>query len=79
MKDASLVRKMDGRGDDPHVIRRAPGRQRPFTHDLRQAAARDVFHRKEVLSVPEADFVNSNNVRVLEAGRGGGFRAETLD
>jgi len=46
---------------------------------LRQGKSLDVIHREEVLPLGETDFVNRDDVHVLQTRGGGGFGAEALD
>ena len=51
----------------------------PLATSCAERQALDVIHREEVLAFGEADFVNRDDVRVLQARGGGGFGAEALD
>ena len=78
MQDASLVRVMDGLGDGLEIRGGALGRQRTVLCNRGQTAARDVFHGEEMLAVVEADFVNGDNVRMLQTGGRGGLAAKAV-
>ena len=79
MQHIPLVRKVDRFGDGLEIRGRLPGRQRTFGDELREGQSLDVIHREEVLPLGEADFVNGDDVRMLQAGGGGGFGAEALN
>ena len=49
-----------------------------MANKLRQALPFDVIHREVLLPLVNADFVNGHDVRMLQAGRGGSFRAKPL-
>ena len=66
-------------GNGLHVRRRFLGRERFVPDQLRQVLPLHILHREVMLPRFLADFVNRNDVRMLEAGGCLRFHAEALD
>src|SRR5947209_8026690 len=79
MQDVSLVSKVDGLRDRLKIGGGALRRQWSLLHYGGQAAASNILHGEEMLAVVEADFVDGDDMRVLEAGGRRRFDAEALD
>jgi hypothetical protein len=74
--NAVHVGVIDGAGQRFHQAGRVPGRQRCTGQAFRQRFARDIFQREVWLAVGVADFMNLDDVWMLQPGRGFGFGAE---
>ena len=75
------MRIMDRLGDGLQVARRSLEIRNPkseIRNDPRQAASLDEVHDQEMLPLADADFVDGDDVRVLERRGGDGLGAETL-
>lgn len=77
MQNAVLVRVMDGLGNRLDVTRSPARRQRSGARQLRQRLSLDIIHDQIMPVLAEADFVNGDDVGVLQTAGGGGFGAET--
>src|SRR5262245_51520686 len=78
VEDALGVGVMDGFGDGFDVLSGAPGREGLRADKLGEVLALDVIHGEVGLAFEQADFVDGDDVRVLEKTGGGGFGAEAL-
>lgn len=74
MEHAALVRMVHGAGDDAEPSRGVRGR-----HPLRGRRALDKFHREEVPAAVTAEIIHRHDVRMFEAGRGGGLGAKAFE
>jgi hypothetical protein len=79
MQDAAFVGVMHRFGDGFQVVGSAPGGQRLAAHQPRQALALDPIHHEEVLPLVDADFVNGDDVRMVQTRRRNRFRMEPFD
>src|SRR5438445_9548644 len=79
MEHIPFVREVDRFGGALEVSGGLPGWQRTFGEELRERESFDKIHRKEMLPLDKADFVNGDNIRMLQAGRSGRLGAKTLD
>ena len=77
--DAVFVCVVNRLGGGFDVICGAGCGQRPVARHVGQRAARDIVHGEEVLALVFADFVDGNNVRVLEVRNGLSFGLETFE
>ena len=75
MKGAVFVRVLDGERYGAEIPRGSPRRQRVAARQLRQIPPFDVVHRKVILTVMIAEFMDGDDVRMLQAR--GRFRLET--
>ena len=72
-----LVSIRDGAADRQQQRRRLACGERSVRKLLRQRRSGDVLHRKVRLPVLLADFVDGDEVRVIEMCRGRGFRTKS--
>ncbi len=79
MQSATLVSEVDGLGDDLHVARRRPWRQRPVLHEGSEVATRHIIHREVMLPSVLADFVDGDDVGVLQVGGRFGLSQKSFD
>jgi len=79
MEDAALVGELDGLGDALYITGGAARREWAVGDDFTQVLAFDVIHHQVMLVQVNADFVNGNDARVLEAAGGSRFDTKTLD
>jgi hypothetical protein len=79
VKDAPRVREVDGFRNGLHVARRARGGQRLVADELREVRPLDEVHRKVMLALMHADFVDGHDVRMLQTGRRRGLDAKPVD
>ena len=70
MQDALLVGVRDGSADRDKYLGRLTRRKRPCGQSLRQRHPLDILHAEERLPVEFADFVDGNDVGVLESRDG---------
>lgn len=78
MDDPVVVGVRNGVGDLPREFSSVPVWQGAIRDSVRQVAAFDEAHRKEVLAVVLPNFVNRHDARMIQAGRGFRFRVEPL-
>ena len=79
MERAALMGELDRLGDDLHILRRALRRQWPIFHERAEIAPDDVVHREIMLAPMLADFVNGDDIRVLQVGGRFGLAQEPCD
>src|SRR5262245_55078183 len=79
MQDAALVGELDGFSNDLQVSSGATRRQRLTGNQFRQVRPIDVVHDKKMLALVNADFMDADDVRMIEPTGSGGFEAEALD
>src|SRR5262245_19678548 len=60
LQSATLVREVDGLGNDLDVARRGAWRQRAFLYNRSEIPARDIVHREIVLTILLADLVDGD-------------------
>ena len=72
------VGMMHSPGESDRQFSGRPRSERFFLEEFRQAAAGDKLHRKVWPAVAFADFVNLNDVRMLELGELHSFDAESF-
>jgi hypothetical protein len=71
-----LMGVLDGIGQGAHVVGGAHGRERALADQGRQALPFDEIHREKALALVLADFVDGDDVWVLQSRRRFGFGAE---
>src|ERR1041384_3705642 len=79
MQHVPLMGKVYRLSNGLEIRGRLSGWQWTFGDELPERQAFHVIHRKEVLALGETDFVNGDDVRVLQTRGGGRFGAEALD
>ena len=78
MQNATLVRVVDRPGNRFQVSRRTPSGERLLLDEPCQVGAIDKVHHQIMLARVYADFVNGDDVGVLQTGCAGRLRAKTL-
>ena len=78
MQGALLVGVLDRQGDGVDPAHGLLRRQRIIADQVRQAPALDEIHAEIVLTVVLADFVDGDDVGVLQASGGLGLQAEAI-
>ena len=73
MDDAVLVGVVNGLGQRRHKLSRGAGRPRRTAKMLGQAAAGQKLHREERVALAFADFVNLDDVQMLQTRGGAGL------
>ena len=74
-----LVGILHGVANRANKLRGLARRQRSVGHSRREAAAVDKAHREIMLPLVLADLEDRHDARMIEIGRGLGFRMESLD
>ena len=77
MQNAALVRELDRSRDFHEQFHRASDRYRLAPQNFIELSALDEFHTEVTRAVALADFVNRNNLRVLQTRRGLGLVTKT--
>lgn len=79
MDDASMVGEVDRLAQGHHQTRRLTVRETPFRGQLLQVRAIHVFQGQIWLTLVFADFVDLDDVGMLQGGNGLGLAAKTSD
>src|SRR5262245_35914031 len=72
------VSMLDRLGDAPYILRRSPAGERLTRHELREVPSFHILHRKIVLVMDHADFMNGYDVRMPQSCCRRSFRAKPL-
>ena len=78
VQDALLMRVVDRFGNGLEILSRAPGRQRNVPHQGGQTGAIHEIHREIVLAGVDPDFMDRDDVRMVQHRRRRGLGAKTL-
>ena len=76
MQDVVLMGVLDGPRERRNIPRRHLAPHRPLSETLRQAGALDVLHAEVRTAIDLTHFIDVNDIRMVEAGRGLSLRAE---
>src|SRR5690348_828969 len=79
MQNSALMRVVDGFGDGLDAGRGLSGSERLVANKFAETLAFDEFHGKKGLAVVLTDFVNGDDVGMLQAGGSLGFGAKSFD